>query len=187
MPRTDQTDEELAASAQQGDRISLAALYDRYTPPIYRYCYAHVTHRQEAEDVTGEIMLRMVTHLATYRGTASFKTWLYGIARRAVADFWRGRYRLPETELPDTIGAPVTDEDPTDIGDAILAAERAKARQVFDRLPENYRTVLEHRFLHGRTLEETAKDMATTIGNVKVLQHRALKQAAAIAHQLPNV
>ena len=56
----------------------------------------------------------------------------------------------------------------------------ARARALLDRLPENYRTVLAYRLLEGATVTETARRMGTSEGNVKVLQHRALKRAARL-------
>jgi RNA polymerase sigma-70 factor (ECF subfamily) len=47
-------------------------------------------------------------------------------------------------------------------------------------LPPRYRQILELRFLEGRTLGDTAAIMGITEGNAKVLQHRALKKAAAL-------
>ena len=45
-------------------------------------------------------------------------------------------------------------------------------------LPENYRLVLELRFLRGYTLRETAAEMGKTVGGIKVMQLRALRAAA---------
>ena len=57
--------------------------------------------------------------------------------------------------------------------DALLAA-----------LPENYRHVLEFRFLKSYTLKETAAAMGITEANVKVMQHRALQKAAKLGATL---
>jgi RNA polymerase sigma-70 factor (ECF subfamily) len=51
------------------------------------------------------------------------------------------------------------------------------ARALLNRLPENYRTVLAYRLLEGASVTETAQRIGTNEGNVKVLQHRALKYA----------
>ena len=51
-------------------------------------------------------------------------------------------------------------------------------------LPESYRTVLTLRVADGRSIRDVAEAMNTTPGNVKVLQHRALKRAAAVAAAL---
>ena len=53
-----------------------------------------------------------------------------------------------------------------------------RANAVLARLPENYRQVLEFRFLRGYSLRETADAMGVSLANAKVLQHRALRRAA---------
>ena len=51
-------------------------------------------------------------------------------------------------------------------------------------LPETYRTVLIHRILEDRSVKETASLMGKTENHVKVLTHRALRKAAAVATAL---
>jgi RNA polymerase sigma-70 factor (ECF subfamily) len=58
------------------------------------------------------------------------------------------------------------------------SAERA--RRILADLPDNYRRVLELRFLHGYSLKEVAAEMRSTVGAVKVMQLRALRAAAKV-------
>jgi RNA polymerase sigma-70 factor (ECF subfamily) len=53
-----------------------------------------------------------------------------------------------------------------------------RAGLVLARLPERYRRILELRFLQSKSLKEVATEMRITVGNAKVLQHRALRRAA---------
>lgn len=178
-------EEGLAAAAQAGDQTALSQLYDRYLDPLYRFVFRHVNHVQDAEDLTSDIMLRMVNHLPSYRRASSFRTWLYAIARHAIADFWRTRYRMREELVAEFsgIGAVALSDnasEPMQNDDGVTAD---RARIVFEKLPDQYRDVLTHRFIEQRTVAETAKVMVTTPGNVKVLQYRALKKAASIAKE----
>ena len=50
---------------------------------------------------------------------------------------------------------------------------------ILDGLPDNYRSVLEFRFLRGYSIRETAAAMGVSVANAKVLQLRALRRAAA--------
>lgn len=100
------TDAELVAAAQAGDSRALGQLYDRYAGLLYGFVYRHVVdHRQEAEDLTSDVMLRMVKQLPTYRHASTFKTWLLGIARHVIVDYWRTQYRLPTAALTDAAAA----------------------------------------------------------------------------------
>lgn len=180
-------DEELVAEAQAGDHTALSTLYDRHFTKLYRFIYRHVNHVHDAEDLASEVMLRMVAQLPSYRRESLFSTWLYGIARHAIADFWRKHYRVRETLVaeyaalgPDGASLEIIPESAQDPA----AQLRHQAAQVFDQLPANYRLVLQHRFFDQQSLAETAAAMQTTISNVKVLQHRALKKAAELAKHI---
>jgi len=181
MPIT--SDEELHGAAVQGHQESLATLYDRYAEPLYRFIYRQVDHRQEAEDLTSDVMIRMMEQLETFRQTSSFKTWLYAIARHAVADFWRTRYklqsvtdselleRMPMAQQEKRLGQTPEDQD----------RRRTEAAKVMSQLSAQQQHVLQLRFFEQKTLNETAAAMNITVSNVKVLQHRALKKAAEIS------
>jgi RNA polymerase sigma-70 factor (ECF subfamily) len=56
----------------------------------------------------------------------------------------------------------------------------ARVTALLEQLPENYRAVLTYRLMQGMSVAETARRMGTSEGNVKVLQHRALKRAATL-------
>lgn len=174
------TDQALVTAAQTGNSTAVAVLYDRYATLIYRWSLNRVDHRQAAEDLTSDIMLRMVENLPTYHATASFKNWLFGIARNVLADFWRAHYRQPIMSIEttaelDAAPPPTTEHEASD--DQL----RQQALEVINRLPDNYRTVIQHRFFDQHSLSATAKAMDTSVANVKVLQHRALKKAAQLA------
>lgn len=174
----DVTDQDLLASAQQGNTAAVRTLYDRYASFVFHWLARRVDRREDAEDLTADIMLRMVESLPKLKPSVTFKAWLFGMARNVLADFWRNSYRLPEAELiPEMIGSgPEPEPDPVDDGQL-----RTQAEGVIAELPENYRTVLEHRFFSQHTVAETAAAMHITENNVKVLQYRALKKAAELA------
>ena len=69
---------------------AVGALYDRYQQAVFRYVWARVSNPQLAEDLTGEVFARMLSHLPGYKVTsAPFLAWLYAIARNLVADHHR--------------------------------------------------------------------------------------------------
>jgi RNA polymerase sigma factor (sigma-70 family) len=174
------SDDALVDRARRGDASALTALYRRYVGEVYGYAINNLGNAQDAEDVTSDTFTRVVDALAGYRGDASFRTWLYAIARNQVRDHWRRNGRqhvVPLEEVPVGTGAAPAQAPPdprwSRLGRAVLAG-----------LPENYRQVLTLRILQGRSVRETAAALATTEGNVKVLQHRALRRAVDIAREL---
>ncbi|MFA6553077.1 MAG: sigma-70 family RNA polymerase sigma factor [Patescibacteria group bacterium] len=174
---------DLVLAAQKGNEDALCQLYGHYLPPLYRYCYALCGHQETAEDLTSEIFLKMVRQLSGFRGQSSVKNWLYAIAKRTVADYWRHHYRHPLIPLEDyhqdaRAAYHAIDSDPEVA--RLADANELHAKEILDSLPENYRRVLECRFLNNMTIIETAQALNESEANIKVLQHRALKKAVQL-------
>lgn len=144
---------------------------------IYRYVYRQVSNREEAEDLTSQIFLKVVSSIDQERSRLSMQKWLYLIARSTIADYWRVRYRLPKSSLDAMLEAGW--EGPVEV-EATATSNRAEERveRILRALPEKYREVLKCRFLLKLSVKATALKMGVTEANVKVLQFRALKRAA---------
>ena len=173
----------LVARTRAGDAEAIVALYNRYVKEVFGFAYNQLGRSQDAEDVTSETFLRFVRRLEDFDGRSSLRTWLYAIARNCVRDHWRRQQRRPDTVELDLsrLG-----DAPEVAADAPTADPRVTAlgRAVLERLPERHRRVLTLRILDGRSIRDTAEEMGLREGNVKVLQHRALARAAAVAEEL---
>lgn len=162
-------------------------LYERHAVGIYRFVYARVGNQPDAEDLTAQVFVRAVEQLDTDRAPGQIAAWLYRVAHNATADYWRAFYRLPVIGVEQVApGWEPADEAPAagprEAEAAALADDRTRARveTLLRRLPEQYRRVLELRFLERRTVAETAHAMGISNGNARVLQYRALRRAALL-------
>lgn len=157
---------------------SLQRLYEDNVIAIYRFIYAKVGNREEAEDLTSQVFVKALRGLDQERDLPSIQSWLFQVARTVVADHWRAFYRLRADSLDDLLDAGW--ESPLD--DARTSPERVeeRANRILKRLPARYQEVLTYRFLLNFSIRETAEKMRLTEANVKVLQFRALKKAGRI-------
>src|SRR5438477_10839758 len=118
----DSPDDELVAEAQHGNRVALEKLVLRHQAWIYNIAIRMVFHPQDAEEVTQEVLVKVITRLSTFKGESNFRTWLYRIAANHVlnmkrrnaearvttfADFGAALDRTPDLELPDPNTVPV--------------------------------------------------------------------------------
>jgi RNA polymerase sigma-70 factor (ECF subfamily) len=144
---------------------------------IYRFVHSQVGNREEAEDLTSQIFLNVVSSIDHERSLLSMKKWLYLITRSIVADYWRAHYRLPKSSLDAMLEAGW--EGPAEV-EVIASSSGAEERveRLLRALPEKYQEVLKCRFLLKFSLKATALKMGVSEANVKVLQFRALKRAA---------
>jgi RNA polymerase sigma-70 factor (ECF subfamily) len=158
--------------ARSGALSPLERLYDRVGVQLYRFFYQQVGNREEAEDLTSEVFLKASRLLDTSRDEASQRAWLRQTAQTALADYWRRFYRVPTDPLPDEVPLRVEEES------RFEPSWSSRLPALLASLPENYRRVLELRFLEGYSIRETAAAMGLSPGNVKVLQYRAVQRAA---------
>ena len=162
------------------EKQSFEQFYKENLNLVYRFVYSYVRNHQEAEDLTSQVFLKAVRSLDLEQSAHSAYAWLFRVAHTTVADYWRAHYRraathsLEELVEADWEGPAIEERSPlTD-----NAADRIQ--DILESLPARYREVLTYRFLLSLSVRETAISMGVTETNVKVMQFRALKQAAEL-------
>ncbi|TWT30466.1 ECF RNA polymerase sigma-E factor [Posidoniimonas corsicana] len=128
----DADDVELVRLASSGDRDALERLVLRHQAWVYNIAVRMVFYPQDAEEVTQEVLIKVVTRLSTFRSDSKFRTWLYRITANHVLNMKRrGAEKTPTTfsEYADAInGVPDLDlPDPQSVPvDVPLLVEETK-------------------------------------------------------------
>jgi RNA polymerase sigma-70 factor, ECF subfamily len=148
------------------------AVYQDNASWVYRTLFARVGNRADAEDLTAEVFLAALRPLRLTASVGEVRAYLRATARTVLAAHWRETMGREITSIDDI-------EQPSDSEEAISTAPQRVA-QVLERLPDNYRRILELRFLQGNSIKESASELGVSIANAKVLQHRALRLAAQV-------
>jgi len=173
--------EELATAAAGGDEAAMGELFEMYVDPIYRFVHIKTRNHVETEDLCQDVWMRVVRSIDKYepRG-AGFPGWLFTIAGNAVKDYYRRSSNRPETPTADmlNLNSPSIEVSPEEA--ALRSEVSHELAKAMGRLPSKQRQCVTLRFFEGLSLAETASIMGTTIGNVKVTQHRALKVLARV-------
>jgi RNA polymerase sigma-70 factor (ECF subfamily) len=156
---------------------SWEAIYRDNVGWVYQRLFAKVGSRPDAEDLTTEVFLAALRPLRVSATVGEVRSYLAATARTVLANHWRRTLGRELTTLEDDWVEPVAPEVGP-VSDRVVEAERILAA-----LPSNYGMILRLRFLDGLTLKDAAAQMSVTVGNAKVLQHRALKAAARIAER----
>src|SRR5436189_2040947 len=140
---------------------------------IYAFIYSRVGNRADAEDLTQQVAMKAIPRLRQGSPASAVRGYLFATARSVLGGFWSTRLGLSESELHEDLAMAMPQS-----GYSEESVERV--RQVLEQLSDNYRRVLELRFLHGYSLKEVAVEMRSTVGAVKVMQLRALRAAAKV-------
>jgi RNA polymerase sigma-70 factor (ECF subfamily) len=180
------SDRDLVHAARTGDLVAFETLVSRYERRIYGLARRLTGSDPDAEDVTQQTFLSAMQHLADFRETAAFATWLTAIAANAALKVVRKRRGLPTTSLDAATEAdgdgvvphPEYIADWRDLPDRLV--QRAETRQVLDaaiaELDPGHRAVFLLRDVEDLSVRDTAKALNLTEANVKVRLLRARLQ-----------
>ncbi len=166
-------DEAAVIEDARHDPAAFAPLYERFSTPIYRYCYRQVRDADLAADLTAQVFIQALEKLHRYQPKpgATFRSWLFAIARNATRDRWR-RHR-PMRDLDDAIHA-VADSGPGPEQIAVHRSEMARLLDALDALPGRQRDIVGMR-LEGLSMREIADAIGVTENAVKTAQTRAFR------------
>lgn len=160
----------LVIKAKENDKAALASIIEHFYPKIYRYIFYKVSNKEEAEDLTQEVFLKMVKSLKNQNGY--FTAWLYKIASNLVIDFYR--HQSFKKEVPfDDIKQEAIYEQSKEFPENTLTEEQFK--KVLAGLTEEQREVIILKFVQGYKNDEIAQLICKSEGAVKGLQFRALE------------
>lgn len=167
VPLSDKADELLVLRCLLGERTAFDDLIQRWSGPLRRHLRRVVGDQEVADDLVQEVWLRVLQGLARLRDPSRFRSWLFGIAHRAVMDHLRGRYAQ---------GLP-SDEDLADIPSDSPEEGAAQAHMDIERglglLPVTEREVVTLFHLEELSLAEVAAVLSIPVGTVKSRLHRA--------------
>jgi len=155
-------------AARNGDAGALAAICEKLYPRIYRYLSYKVGDVRDAEDLAGEVFVRMLEAIPGQKG--SLEAWLFRIAGNVLTDHYRKRsVRSDTVALPEEIAG---EDDPAATAARKLDADRL--RQGMKVLTEEQKEVVILRFVMGYGHGEVAEIMGRSAGAIRALQFRAL-------------
>jgi RNA polymerase sigma-70 factor (ECF subfamily) len=181
-PAAPPTDEQLLASATAGDRPALEELFRRYRQPAYRVAHRLLGHEADALDAVQEGFVKVLTHLPSFQGRSSFKTWLLRVVSNAALDLGRQRGRrealVPAADPGEAESGPLAWDDPT------LGLERSDLRRALDAalasLPESQRQTFVLHVDADLSYREVADVLGISIGTVMSRLYYARQKLRAL-------
>jgi RNA polymerase sigma-70 factor, ECF subfamily len=158
-------------AAQRGDPVGFQVLYEKYKTYVFSICLRMTHDPSLAEDLTQDIFLHVWGKIATYKGDALFRTWLYRVTVNMVLLYFR-RHKavnvsldqdmLPATELKlaETVHQPDLDE-------------HISLRRVLGQLSPRYRRVLMLHDVQGYKHDDISQLLGITSGASRSQLHKA--------------
>jgi RNA polymerase sigma-70 factor (ECF subfamily) len=167
-PSSPFADEHLVGRCLAGDERAWSALVRRCTPIVFSLAIRSTRRREEAEDMTQEIFVKVSRTLPSYDRAASFKPWLLQVARNHLIDHHRSRRRERESTIEldalpyEPVGRPASQE-----GDTFVAQRKAIIAKALADVPDRLREAVMLRDVEGLEYEEIATVTGLPLGTVK--------------------
>ena len=161
------TDQDVISRILAGERDAFAMLIGRYSDPLDRHALGMTGSPDVAEDILQTSFIKAYHHLGEVRGR--FDAWLFRIVANGCKDWLKNIRRThlsyDEDDQPSTYASPDEDLDRTELRqdlDSALAQLAPSLREAF---------IMKH--VEGRSYEEMADLLGTTVGALKMRVHRA--------------
>jgi RNA polymerase sigma-70 factor, ECF subfamily len=179
------TDKNLLARLQSGDEQALSDLSDTYGSKIYQLAFRYLRNKEDAEEVTQDVLFKVYRKVGEFRGDAALSSWIYRITFNAAMSRLRtAQYQRAQAEDrreaaidTDTMGEPARPIDVADWTD--LADERVLRSQLRQRvfrailaLPAIYRAPVMLRDIQGMSTEEASAMLKVKDQTLKSRLHR---------------
>ena len=181
--RDDTSEWQLVERLREGDASAMPELQSTYGARIYQLALRHMKNREDAEEVTQDVLLRVFRKIDAFRGDAALSSWIYRITFNTAMSRLRSLKHRRPAELPqepafgsDTAGSSEPREvaDWSDLADDQLLRSEMRARLVssLSGLPDIYRAAVLLRDVQGLSTEEASAILGVKPQTLKSRLHR---------------
>jgi RNA polymerase sigma-70 factor, ECF subfamily len=176
--KTEPTD--LIARARAGDTQAWGDLYREFAPAIFRFCRRAMPSKEDAEDATMEIFMKLHDKLMQFDPSRSFSAWLYKVAANHCWDLLRRRKARHDQDMDDVDDVPLEAPEPNQLEKLIEERTSAEVRRALDKLGVRARMALVMRYYSDMSYDEIADALGVRrpfVGVVLLRARHELRQA----------
>ena len=170
-PNTDQPIEALLGLCRDGNQLAQLEVYNRYQKAMYNTAFRIVKDSLEAEDVMQESFIAAFNKLDTFKGDATFGSWLKRIVvNNSIAQYKKNKRftDISVDQLRETV------EESSSLTEADYSQVKVAAvMEGLSALKDNYRQVLSLHLIEGYDHEEICEIMKISYGNCRTMISRA--------------
>ncbi len=171
---------DLIARARTGDNQAWGDLYREFAPAIFRFCRRALPSKEDAEDATMEIFMKLREKLVQYDPARSFSAWLYRVAANHCWDMLRRRKARHDKDMDDIDEMPLQAPEPNQLERLIEERSSEEVRKALSRLGERARMALVMRYYSDMSYDEIADALGVRrpfVGVVLLRARHELRQA----------
>ena len=164
---------EVIARARAGNAEAWGDLYQQYASAIFRFCRRALPTREDAEDATMEVFMKVREKLGQYDSTRPFTAWLYRVAANHCWDLLRRRKIRQDKETEEVEDLPLEHPDASQLDRLIQQRTSEEVRKALDKLGPRARMALVMRYYSDMSYDEIADELGVRRAFVGVVLLRA--------------
>src|ERR1700730_2307954 len=151
-------------------------LWETFHTGLKHFILKRIPDEQSADDVLQETFLKIHTRIATLRDEEKLQSWMYQIARNAIADYYREQKAV--VELPQSLLVLAPDEPVSE--DEVIKDLIPSVKAMLESLPDIYREALILTEYEGLTQRELAQRLGLSFSGAKSRVQRAKEKLKAM-------
>jgi RNA polymerase sigma-70 factor (ECF subfamily) len=179
--REQSADRELIGRMRAGDSLAVSQLATEYGPRIHQLAFRYTKNWEDAEEVTQDVLMKVVRKIDAFRGDAALSSWIYRITFNTAMSRLRrvhhnvaGERPAPTRTPEGAVVRPAEPADWSDLADDRILREQMKQRLIegLREMPEVYRIPVLLRDIHGLSTEEASAVLRIKPQTLKSRLHR---------------
>lgn len=165
----------LITEAKKGKQFAQTTLMNLFWDKTYYFILSKIKNETDAEDITILTFTKVFNKLKLYNEDFDFITWVNAIAYNTMIDQIRKKTSLNISIDNDLTSIDLAAALPTPEQHLIIKQDNKKLMSTIKQLPETYKSVIELRYLEGKTYKDISSELNLSMANVKVRLLRARK------------
>ncbi len=179
------TDKQLVDAILRGSEAALYEFYKRYKHKLLTLIRSKVSREQDAEELLQDTFYGFLESIRDFHGQSQVKTFLYAICHHKIIDYYRRKKikhivfsQMPQLEM---LVSPLI--QPEEYASGVEFQQ--KIQQAFESITPLYKTILQYKYIEGRSVEEIARLLSLTFKSAESKLFRARKAFVVAYSQLP--
>lgn len=175
---TNQKEQQLLSGLRRGEQRAVRDWYQHFFSDLLRYALTKVSNHKDAEEIVQETFINCLRHLPLFQGRSSIKTWMIGVMRHEIADYYRKKYAKKALQMvplaEEILLSSLVDSEEIDL--AVRNRAKEVVGWVLKKMSEEKRELLMMKYVDQLKVKELAKKMGKTVKAIESDLFRARKE-----------
>lgn len=163
---------ELIAKLRSGDNRAVEVWYEQSRVKLFGFFKSRVREARDVDELVHDTYLSCLSSLPLFRGQSSLFSWMIGIARHELADYWRKRYAkrvIQALPLGEFLLDSLTTTEPKEES----SIQNQELQELFGNFPEEMIELLQMKYVDGLSVQELALQFGISFSAMQSRLHRA--------------